>query len=93
MENTNEKVKDLELQFDIEKGAMIFAEMNFIRAVTTMVGDIMNDIVRMVTEQEEMDYSQILEELSKISGICVAESSKIHQQYEEEILKKYSKGN
>ena len=93
MENTNKNEKDLELQFDIEKGAMIFAEMNFIRMVTTMVGDIMNDIVRMVTEREEMDYSQILEELSKISGICVAESSKIYQQYEEEILKKYQKGN
>lgn len=96
MENKNLKeVKELELElnFDIEKGSMMVAEMRFINRIMTEVGKMVDNLTTEMVNKDVIDINQIYEGLKNIVDCCKAERDMLTQQYEEEIVEKYSKGN
>lgn len=96
MENKNLKeVKELELElnFDIKKGSMLVAEMRFINRIMTEVGKMVDNLTTEMVNEEEIDINQIIGGLKNIVDCCGAERNMLKQQYEEEIVEKYSKGN
>lgn len=95
MENKNLKdVKELELElnFDIEKGSMIVAEMKFINKIMAEVGKMVDNLTTEMVNEDEIDINQICEGLMSIVDCCKVERNMLKQQYEEEIVEKYEKG-